>query len=406
VGGASSAGQLPRTVLLAPHNGGLAMARALRARGERPVVLACPAAAHVAATRGVESEVLPTVVAGRERWIERVSAQGEAIVIPGTDDSSDFLARERDTLPASIRTFEGSDGVHLALMSKPESHAIAERAGVRWPRSFDVTTVAELEQVAAATSYPCIAKPALSHRWRMVFGEERVLLAPSAEELVEHGLRALDRELDLVVSEYVPGPDSAVEEAILVRAADGSYPVEFGCHKLRQHPPGFGAASLCETAPIPETMAIAKQLLDAAGFVGVVGVETKRHAETGERFFLDANVRLPTQWGLGDAAGGDSSWRLCATLAGISLGEQPPIKPGVRLVYPQLELHAAIDGLRARDGDGPSLTERLRGWRGAGDLGIADPRDPGPALALVRGSVAMRVAGLRRRRVANTSDPS
>lgn len=400
-----SAGQLPRTVLLAPHNGGLAMARALRRRGERPVVLACPAAAHVAATRGVESEVLPTVVAGRERWLERVSAQGEAIVVPGTDDASDFLAHERERLPASIRTFESADGVHLALMSKPGSHALAEQAGVRWPRSFDVAGTAELDEVAATIDYPCIAKPALSHRWRMVFGEERVLLAQSAEQLVAHGLRALEHELDLVVSEYVPGGDDAVEEAILVRAADGSYPVEFGCHKLRQYPSGFGAASLCETAPIPETIEIAKRLLDAAGFVGVAGVETKRHAETGERYFLDANVRLPTQWGLGDAAGGDSSWRLCATLAGIAVGEQPPIEPGVRLVYPQLEVHAAIDGLRRRNGGGPSLTERLGGWRGAGDLGIADPRDPGPGIALLSGSARMRFA-LLKRRLAKTSDPS
>lgn len=400
-----SAGQLPRTVLLAPHNGGLAMARALRRRGERPVVLACPAAAHVAATRGVESEVLPTVVSGRERWFERVAAQGEAIVVPGTDDASDFLARERERLPDSIRTFESRDGVHLALMSKPESHALAERAGVRWPRSFDVTTTAELDEVAAKIDYPCIAKPALSHRWRMVFGEDRVLLAETPEALIAHGLRAFEHELELVVSEYVPGPDGAVEEAILVRAADGSYPVEFGCHKLRQYPSGFGAASFCETAPIPETIALAKRLLDAAGFVGVAGVETKRHAETGERHFLDANVRLPTQWGLGDAAGGDSSWRLCATLAGIEVGPQPEIERGVRLVYPQLELHAAL-AARRNGSEGPSLIERLRSWRGAGDLGIADPRDPGPALSVVGNSLRMRARRLRPRRLAKSADRS
>jgi predicted ATP-grasp superfamily ATP-dependent carboligase len=397
VAAAGASPALPRTVLLAPHNGGLAMARALRRRGERPVVLACPAAAYVARTRGVEGELLPTVVSGRERWFERVAAQGDAIVVPGTDDASDFLANERRRLPDTIRTFEALDGVHLELMSKPRSHALAERAGVRWPRSFDVTSSEELARVAVDTSYPCIAKPALSHRWRMVFGDDRVLLADDPEELVAHGERALASDLELVVSEYVPGPDGAVEEAILVRAADGSYPVEFGCHKLRQYPSGFGAASFCETAPIPETIAIAKQLLDSAGFVGVAGVETKRHAETGERYFLDANVRLPTQWGLGDAAGGDSSWRLCATLAGIEVGPQPPIEPGVRLVFPQLEIRAAIERLRGDGDDGPSLTGRLRSWRGAGDLGIADPHDPRPGLAMVGESLRVRAKHMRRR---------
>jgi D-aspartate ligase len=392
--------RLPRTVLLAPQNGGLAMARALRAGGERPVVLACPSDAFVAASRGVEGEVLPSLAEDREAWIERVAAQGEAIVIPGSDAASEFLAVERHRLPASIRTFEAQDSAHLPLMGKPESHAIAERAGIPWPHSFVVTTDADLQHAAGEATYPCIAKPVLSHRWRAVFGEERVIFADSAEKLLAAGRRALDAELEIVVSEYVPGGDDAVEEAILVRAADGSYPVEFGCRKLRQYPPGFGAASLCLTAAIPETVALAKRLLDAAGFVGVAGVETKRHAKTGERYFLDANVRLPTQWGLGDAAGGNSSWRLCATLAGLPLELQPAIKPDTKLVFAQLELRAALDGLRSRDGAGPSLTRRLLSWRGAGDLGIADPRDIGPGIALVRRAVRSRLRSLPRRGVA------
>jgi D-aspartate ligase len=396
--------RLPRTVVLAPHNGGLAMVRALSARGERPVVLAPPSDAYVVASRGVEGELLPPLTGNEETWIERIVAQGEAIVIPGSDAASELLATARGRLPASIRTFEGEDGVHLALMGKPESHAIAERAGIPWPRSFVVASIADLERAAVAATYPCIAKPSLSHRWRAVFGEERVILAETAEELLAAGRRALDAELEIVVSEYVPGGDDAVEEAILVRAADGSYPVEIGCRKIRQYPAGFGAASLCETAPIPETIELSKRLLDAAGFVGVAGVETKRHAETGERYFLDANVRLPTQWGLGDAGGGDSSWRLCATLAGLPVGPAPAIGPGAKLVFAQLELRAAFEGLRARDGGGLSLSRRLMSWRGAGDLGIADPRDPGPGVALVRRSVGARVG--RRRRVAKTVDPA
>ncbi len=384
----------PRAVLLCPYNGGLAVARALVRRGEPVTVLAGPGDSFTSRSRRVEGEVLPALDEGRPTWHERLEAQGPCAVLTGADLASDFLASDRSDLSADVRTFESLDEAHLPLMSKPLSYAIADAAGVRRPQGAFVSTVEALDAAAAEMTYPCIVKPALSHLWRGIFGDDRVVFAETAAELAEEGRRALDAGLEIVVSEYVPGGDDAVQEAILVRAADGSFPVAFGCQKLRPHPAGFGAASLCETPPIPESMDLAKRLLEAADFVGVAGVETKRHEASGEHYFLEANVRIPTQWGLGDAAGADSSWRLYATLAGIPLGPQPPVQPGVKLVFPELELHAALRALRSRDGDGPGLVRRLRSWRGAGDLGIFDPKDPGPALALIR-----RAAGSRIKRV-------
>lgn len=387
----------PRAVLLCPYNGGLAVARALVRRGEPVTVLAGPGDSFTSRSRKVEGEVLPALDEGRDAWIERIGAQGDCAVLTGADLASDFLARERSALAPAARTFEAQDDAHIPLMSKPLSYEIADRTGVRRPQGALVTDIAELDAATRELPYPCIVKPALSHLWRGVFGDDRVILAETPSKLAEEGRRALDAGLEIVVSEYVPGGDDAMQEAILVRAADGSFPVAVGCRKLRQHPAGFGAASLCETAEIPEAMDLAKRLLEAAEFVGVAGVEVKRHAETGEHFLIEANVRIPTQWGLGDAAGADSSWRLYATLAGLPLDPQPPVRPGVKLVFPELELHAALRSLRSRDGDGPGLLRRLSSWRGAGDLGIFDRRDLGPAFALVRRAGGSRVKRVLKR---------
>src|SRR4051794_36460226 len=322
-----------RPVLLAPFNGGLAVARVLSRRGEQVSVLASPTDAFTSSTRGARGEGLPALPEGREVWLERLAAQGECAVLTGSDLGSEFLTRERDALPDEVRTFEANGDAHVALMNKQSTYEVAERAGVRYPRSGFVSTEAELESVAEEMVYPCVMKPCLSHVWRSIFGDDRVLLAESADELVEGSRPALGHDLELMVSEYVPGGDDAVEEAILVRAEDGSYPVAFGCKKLRQHPAGFGAASLCMCAPIPESMELSRRLLDEAGYVGVAGIETKRHAETGEYFLLEVNVRIPTQWGLGDAAGGDASWRLYATLAGVPPGPPPPPPGGGKVGF-------------------------------------------------------------------------
>jgi predicted ATP-grasp superfamily ATP-dependent carboligase len=173
--------------------------------------------------------------------------------------------------------------------------------------------------------------------------------------------------------------------------------MQYGCQKLRQSPPGFGAASLCVSAPMPESLEMARKLLEGAGFVGVAGIETKRHAGTGDYYFIEANVRLPTQFGLGDAAGAEASWRTYATLAGQPLGPARTPRAGVKLVFPELE---AIELRRLVRGERDSLppvtfTDFVRGWRGVRELGVLDLRDPGPGLAIAGSVLRRRIDRLR-----------
>jgi D-aspartate ligase len=384
-------GDLPRAVLLTPFNGGLAVARHLVRAGVPVTVLAGGSDAFTAHTRGVDGHVLANLPQARSLWLEELASIGEAVVMTGGDVGSDFLATESGggALPPGIRVFEGQDDVHGALMGKLRSYEIAAEAGVRTPWTASVSTSEELERVVEEARYPCVLKPDLSHLWRAVFGDDRVLLAEDRDALAKLGREALSGGLDLLVSEYVPGDDTAMEEAIVVRAGDGSHPVAFGCHKLRQYPSGFGAASLCEVVPGEESLDLARRLLDHAGFVGVAGIETKRHSETGEYYFIEANVRIPTQFGLGDAAGGESAWRMYATLAGIDVGPQPELRYGVRLLFPELELRGAWRSVRGKD-DSAGPMERLRSLRGVRDWGIADLRDPGPGLSLATGLARRR----------------
>jgi D-aspartate ligase len=389
-------GDAPRAVLLTPFNGGLAAARSLVRRGVRVSVLAGRSDAFTARTRGADGRVLADLPEGRGEWLDALGSLAPAAVVTGGDVASAFLASESSALASGIRTFESLDGVHRKLLAKLDSYEIARAAGVRVPWTRAVSSQADLEAAIEEAPFPCVLKPDVSHLWRAVFGDDRVILAHDRDALRADGLRAIDAGLDMLVSQYVPGGDDAMEEAIVVRAPGGDFPVAFGCHKLRQYPSGFGAASLCEIVPAEESLALARRLLDHAGYVGVAGVETKRHAETGDLYFIEANVRIPTQWGLGDAAGGDSSWRMYATLAGIDPGPQPDLRYGVKLVFPELELRGAMRSLRGRDGSARPL-ERLRSYRGARDIGIADPRDPGPALALAAGFAGRRIRRLVRR---------
>jgi D-aspartate ligase len=390
----------PHVVVLEPFNAGLAVARRMVRLGARVTLILEQGHALESHSRGVESVLAPFEPAGR-RWLGalRTIADGAAehetvAVLPATDRGSELLVGGIEELPQNVRAFELPDGAHLALMNKEQADAIARRAGVPVPWMARIHDLSELEQALAAAPWPCVVKPILSHEWRARYGMERTFLANDAEQAMRTLRRPLQDGLGMLLNQYVPGGDDDVEEAIVVRLADGSYPVRFGCRKLRQYPAGFGATALGESSALPETMDLAERVLDEAGFVGVAGVETKRHAQTGERWFLEVNVRIPGQWGLGDACGVDATQRLVAALAGRPLPPQPSIRPGVRVVFPELDAHVVGAALRAAPGRSrPALVWRtIRSYRGARELGLFDPRDPGPGLALAREFIGRRLA--------------
>jgi D-aspartate ligase len=376
----------PHVVILDPFNAGLAMARRMARLGAQVTMLVDPDDLFVNHTRSAHSIVEPFDPDGTS-WIVRLrdiaTAAEQIVVLPATDRSCELLVNIARQLPANIHLFERGPGAHMALMDKRQADEIARRAGVRVPWTMQVNDKAELAIATREAPWPCVVKPILSHEWRGLYGGVRAFLVADAQEAEFQLARPLRDGVGMLLSQYIPGGDDDVEEAIVVRLADGSYPVQFGCHKLRQHPPGFGVTAVGEASTLPETMALAKRVLDEAGFVGVAGVEAKRHSETGERWFLEVNVRIPGQWGLGDSCGVQATPRLIKALQGHSVGPQPSLREGVRIVFPDIDAHVIRPTLSAAPlFSRPGVALRMMGaYFGARNFGLIDVRDPGPALA-------------------------
>jgi D-aspartate ligase len=367
----------PQAILLGTAEAGLSLARELNGRGVRVAALVPPAQAWVARSRHVDGYVLQRLSKNPDPWLEVLddlaSRHGDGVIISGSDRVTEFLVAERERVPHQLRCFESPDNSHLDLMNRASLFSLADKVGVRTPWSLSLPSRDRIEEVAELASYPCIVKPVLSHVWRRLFGEHRVLLVHGPDELALLSQPALDRGVELLVGEYVPGPDTGLETALVVRRADGSHALSFGKRKLRQYPPGFGAGALNESAEIPRTTEITDRLLAAADFVGLASVEAKRHEETGEMVLIEANVFVPRYFGLGDAAGVEASWRLYATLAGLPLGPQPR-QQRVRNLVLTLEPRAAWAYLA----DGGSVRSLIASYKGVRDVGGMSLRDPLP----------------------------
>jgi D-aspartate ligase len=385
----------PDVILLDSNSAVLAVARRMIRAGARVTAIAEPGAWEVR-SRGVRPILAPFGADG-EAWLQCLQAETEghreAVLLPASDRASELLVRSAARLPEHVHMFERAARGHLALMDKARADAIARRASVAVPYTATISSPDDVARAVAGAPWPCVVKPVFSHVWRAQYSQERVFLAHSAADVARLVERPLAAGMPMLLNQYVPGGDTDVEEAIVVRLADGSYPIRFGCHKLRQCPLGFGSTTLGLSEPLAETMELAQRVLDEAGFVGVAGVETKRDPATGRRWFLEVNVRLPGQWGLGDACGAQATPRLVAALSGRPLGPAPPARTGVHFVEPVGDAKACLELLSGV----PAWRWPLEAWRrvrpyfGPGELGLLDLRDPGPAIACIRRIVGRRI---------------
>ncbi|GAA2554175.1 hypothetical protein GCM10010210_29510 [Pseudonocardia hydrocarbonoxydans] len=341
--------------------------------------------AYVLAARGVRGRVMPDIRRNPHVWLQELSelatAGGEegGVVLSGSDAATEFLAHNRTEIPGSLRTFESKDGMHLALMNKSELYRQATAAGVRTPGMWHVRNHEDLVALDGQVAFPCILKPSLGHVAKELVGVGTVRVE-SDDHLFTHARALLDHDLDLVVTELVPGPETALLGAVTIRNANGDYLLEYGRRKIRQWPPDYGTGSLLESADVPDMLALNRRLLDHVGYVGLSSCEAKRHAVTGELYLIEINVRMPANYGLSQACGVDGAWRLYAALAGLPLDPQPAQVNG-RKVMMHPDLLAAAAQLRSRP---RSLGALLASWRGTRDFGVFSLRDLRPAVALAR----------------------
>jgi predicted ATP-grasp superfamily ATP-dependent carboligase len=390
---------LPRLIVLHPNDGSLTIARVLARRGVAVHFLASPAFAHALRSRAVTGTVVPDPAVAPEAWtaeLRRLADDGGGVLLSGSDAATTYLSEHRAAVPAVLRSFESTDGAHLGLMDKRRLYELAAEAGVRTPWMHHVSKREELDALRAELTYPCIVKATLGHlaRERAGFGTMRL---DSDDDLEARAGVLLDLGLDLVLTELVPGPETALEGSVLVRDPAGRTPLRYGRHKIRQWPVDYGVGSMLESMDVPEAHENHLRLLEHTGFVGIASCEMKRHAGTGELYLIEINVRIPGNFGLSQACGVDGPWRLYATLAGLPLGPQPQQVDGRRVWLVEEDLRT----VRFRLQNGlTTVDEVARTFRGVRDFGVLSARDPLPGLVWAGDLLSRRPRRLAREAMA------
>jgi D-aspartate ligase len=216
---------------------------------------------------------------------------GPALLVPVNDPHVEAVSRNYDLLSSRYLLANQPWDILGGITDKRRLYIRAHEIGVPAPEVRFPESVAELLLQLEGLVYPCILKPYQTPRFFSVYNQ-KVLVAQDAQSLIQQFTDARNHDLDVMVSEIIPGPDTNLFIYICHLDRDGDVAAEMCVQKIRQHPPDFGVGSVIKTVPMIEVLREQSlKLLRSYNYRGFSATEFKLDSEMNRYGLIEINTR-------------------------------------------------------------------------------------------------------------------
>lgn len=269
------------------------------------------------------------------RWLlgpESDSLKG-AIVLSCSDAGIRVIARHRDDLLMRFRLDDSDPKAQIAMLDKVTTYQHAVEAGVATPKFW---TVESREQVLALQDqlvFPLVVKPRISHVFEARF-RKKYLFASTFDEVLIAIDTASATGVDVLLMEWIPGPDSRLCSYFTYLAADGTPLFHFTKRIIRRFPTGMGGACYHITDWIPELVEPSLKLFRHAGLRGLANIEFKQDERDGIYKIIECNARFVASNALVASSGFDLAELVYNRLTGRPQKVMEKFQTGRRLWDP------------------------------------------------------------------------
>jgi D-aspartate ligase len=264
-----------------------------------------PARYSRAAVAGLERRPASREPEAMVDWLlAAVPQDGEPPVLYYDNDWDLLLvSRHRDELARRFRFVAAPAELVEDLVDKTRFHELAQRLGLPVPPTVRCSS---RDLADHGLRYPLVVKPVSRHggAWSSVVRAKAAHVAdPTALAVLAEQLA--DTEIDVLVQEAVPGPESRVESYHVFVDGHGGVAGEFTGRKLRTWPRTYGYSTAITITDDLEVRDLGRRISMMLGLRGVAKLDFKR-APDGTLYLLEVNPRF-------------NLWHHPGALAGVNL---------------------------------------------------------------------------------------
>ena len=294
MGAAVRYAQIPAVVVGGSDNcGGLGVVRSLGRAGVPIIVVDSEATAPALYSRYARKVVMPEL--SGYAFVEDLLAlqnrlDTRPVLFLTSDETALAVSEYRTELQGSYRLRLPEHDCLASLMKKNDFQRLAIEHGFPIPRSVRIRSANDMGAMAAL-NFPAVVKPSVKTADYLAHQLERGYPVTSLEQAESVVRRILPVLPDLIVQEWIEGPDTAIYFCLMYRSETGAV-ASFTGRKLSIWPPGVGTTASCASAPEvhDELHALTEAFFAAASFVGMGSMEYKRDARTGAFFMIEPTV--------------------------------------------------------------------------------------------------------------------
>jgi len=242
------------------------------------------------------------------------------VLMATADNYALLVSRYADQLSVYYIFPDNEAGLLEKIIDKKGLAMLAAEHDLNIPQTYIVDQNSDLAEIARDLHYPCIIKPALSHKFVNIF-RQKCLLAENKAGLISALEKARASELEVMVQEIIPGFDDRMYVFDAYVDRQGRVTHTFSAQKLRQFPINFGSSTLTHHLYDRELVELGLEYMSRLGYRGYGEIEFKKHPSTGKYYLIEINARLSTLNVLFDKCGVEFAYIMYKDLTGDPLPE-------------------------------------------------------------------------------------
>lgn len=211
------------------------------------------------------------------------------VLFPCADPYVEFIDRHFNQLKEVYLFNQETEHLNVDAMDKAKLSEMAILHGVKIPVSISIDDKDLLKKVNDI-GYPVVLKPTDSSAFVNAF-RIKMFKVENEADLIDKIQRARKAQLNVFVQQIIPGFDDHMVTYDMYINAQNEVTHWTTCQKQRQYPINFGASVFTKQKWIPALHAIGEPFFKAINWRGFAEIEFKKHAETGEYYLIEINVR-------------------------------------------------------------------------------------------------------------------
>lgn len=263
-----------------------------------------------------------------------------AVLFYEADSQLLLVSRNREQLAQVFRFVVAEPTLVEDLADKARFQALAERLDLPVPAAYCINASSE-SLSNLDLRFPIIIKPARhSGPWKAIEVSSKALFVDTAAALRELWPRLAQVDLDLLIQEAVPGPESCIESYHVYVDQQGATVAEFTGRKIRTYPVSCGHSTALETTDAADVRTLGRDIVQKLDLRGVAKLDFKRGPD-GTLHLLEINPRFSLWHHLGAIAGVNMPALVYSDLMGLPRPAGVTARPGIRWCKPWADVSAA-----------------------------------------------------------------